>query len=208
MNKLGEHEIEDSIGGGGLTSREPDGYNFYQTQKEVQSMSRLTRWFWVFSVCFVFMVSPLLAAEHGGQEQAGATTAAPSGQEHGGVSSVPAATPAEQLETVAAPEAAPAVPAPVAPPALKPITITFSGEVASVAASENPPMITIQDRYGVKKEIAVPADAKVTAGTASKALADLKAGDKVTVEYTYDVATGKRTAQTINVGDAAAPASS
>jgi hypothetical protein len=100
-------------------------------------------------------------------------------------------------------EAAPADPAPVAPPALKPITITFSGEVASVATSENPPMITIQDRYGVKKEIAVPSDAKVTAGTASKALADLKAGDKVTVEYTYDVATGKRTAQTINVGDAA-----
>jgi Na+-transporting NADH:ubiquinone oxidoreductase subunit NqrF len=92
----------------------------------------------------------------------------------------------------------------VAPPVLKPITITFSGEVASVAASENPPMITIQDRYGVKKEISVPADATVTAGTASKALVDLKAGDKVTVEYTYDVATGKRTAQTINVGDTAA----
>lgn len=100
-------------------------------------------------------------------------------------------------------EAVPAAPAPVAPPALKPITITFSGEVASVAASENPPMITIQDRYGVKKEISVPADAKVTAGAASKVLADLKSGDKVTVEYTYDVATGKRTAQTINVGDAA-----
>ena len=99
-------------------------------------------------------------------------------------------------------DAAPAAPAPVAPPALKPITITFSGEVASVASAENPPMITIQDRYGVKKEISVPAEAKVTAGTAAKALADLKGGDKVTVEYTYDVATGKRTAQTINVGEA------
>ena len=98
--------------------------------------------------------------------------------------------------------AAPAAPAPVAPPALKPITITFSGEVATVAAAENPPMITIQDRYGVKKEISVPAEAAVTAGTASKALADLKGGDKVTVEYTYDVATGKRTAQKISVGEA------
>ena len=102
-------------------------------------------------------------------------------------------------------ESAPAAPAPVAPPALKPITITFSGEVASVAATENPPMITIQDRYGVKKEIAVPSDAKIAAGTASKALLDLKAGDKVTVEYTYDVATGKRTAQTITVGEATPP---
>ncbi len=109
--------------------------------------------------------------------------------------------PALSLEDEAVP--APAVPAPVAPPALKPITITFSGEVASVAAAENPPMITIQDRYGVKKEISVPSEAKVTAGTASKALADLKAGDKVTVEYTYDVATGKRTAQMITVGEAA-----
>ena len=114
--------------------------------------------------------------------------------DQGSTDAVPASPPAN--------EAAPAAPAPVAPPALKPITITFSGEVASVAASETPPMITIQDRYGVKKEIAVPADAKVTAGTASKALADLKAGDKVTVDYTYDVATGKRTAQTINVGEA------
>ena len=138
----------------------------------------------------------------------------PSASSGAGSSEDPAVSlPGDQDPTVAIPaaplgsEAAPAAPAPVAPPALKPITITFSGEVASVAASENPPMITIQDRYGVKKEIAVPADAKVTAGTASKALADLKSGDKVTVEYTYDVATGKRTAQTINVGEAtAAPA--
>ena len=117
------------------------------------------------------------------------------------------AAPADDSTPAAVPEAAadsaPAAPAPVAPPALKPITITFSGEVASVAAAENPPMITIQDRYGVKKEISVPAEAKVTAGTAAKALADLKGGDKVTVEYTYDVATGKRTAQTITVGEGA-----
>ena len=115
--------------------------------------------------------------------------------------------PALSLGDEAVPAPAPAAPAPVAPPALKPITITFSGEVASVAAAENPPMITIQDRYGVKKEISVPSEAKVTAGTASKALADLKAGNKVTVEYTYDVATGKRTAQTITVGEAAAAGS-
>ncbi len=109
-------------------------------------------------------------------------------------------------EAPAAPDVAPATPAPVAPPALKPITITFSGEVAAVSAAEAPPMITVQDRYGVKKEISVPGEAKITASGASKAIGDMKTGDKVTVEYTYDVATGKRTALSINSGEAPAPA--
>ncbi len=138
-------------------------------------------------VCLGALTAPVLAQEkeHGGQEHGGATAApsAPATEEHGGQT-----TP---------------TPAPVAPPALKPITITFSGEVSAVNATDNPPMITVTDRYGVKKEISVPAEAKITAGTASKALLDLKAGDKVTVEYTYDVATGKRTAQNISIGEAA-----
>ncbi len=113
--------------------------------------------------------------------------------------------PAEEAAPVesAPAESAPVAPAPVAitPPALKPITITFSGEVVStdVAASQ----ITIQDRYGVKKEIAVPAEARISQGANSKTLGDLKAADKVTVEYTYDVASNKRTAQTISLGEAA-----
>jgi hypothetical protein len=100
-------------------------------------------------------------------------------------------------------ETAPVAPAPVAitPPALKPITITFSGEVVSADAAGS--QVTIQDRYGVKKEIAVPAEAKISQGTAAKSLGDLKAGDKVTVEYTYDVASNKRTAQSISLGEAA-----
>ena len=65
-------------------------------------------------------------------------------------------------------------------------------------------MVTVQDRYGVKKEISVPTEAKIMSGTDVKTLADLKTGDKVTVEYTYDVATGKRTAQSITVGEAPA----
>ena len=89
-------------------------------------------------------------------------------------------------------------------PALKPITITFSGDLGAVDAKATPAMITVQDRYGVKKEISVPAEAKVMQGEATKALGDLKVGDKLTVEYTYDVATGKRTAQTITIGEAAA----
>ncbi|MBI3322497.1 MAG: hypothetical protein HYZ94_02335 [Candidatus Omnitrophica bacterium] len=115
----------------------------------------------------------------------------------------PAAT---EAATPPALEAAPES-APVVPPALKPITITFSGDLTSVSASADPASVTVQDRYGVKKEITVPAEAKVAQGTATKALADLKSGDKVTVEYTYDVATGKRTAISITVGEpAAAPA--
>lgn len=101
-----------------------------------------------------------------------------------------------------APETAPEA-APIVPPALKPITITFSGELTAVNAAGSPASVTVQDRYGVKKEISVPAEAKVSQGSSPSDLAGLKAGDKVTVEYTYDVATGKRTAQSISVGEAA-----
>jgi hypothetical protein len=125
------------------------------------------------------------------------------------------AAPKAAVETVPAPEAdafdldvpEPAPAAPVAPPALRPITITFSGDLSAVSLTETPPMITVQDRYGVKKEIAVPAEAKVSAGGAVKAVSHLKVGDKLTVEYTYDVATGKRTAQSISIGERA-PATS
>ncbi|MDO8730006.1 MAG: hypothetical protein Q7J69_02310 [Candidatus Omnitrophota bacterium] len=149
----------------------------------------------IFTLGLVLVAAPSFAEES-------ATPADPAGVDVGS-EAAPAADPVPALPLESEAVSAPAAPAPVAPPVLKPITITFSGEVASVAAAENPPMITIQDRYGVKKEISVPSEAKVTAGTASKALADLKGGDKVTVEYTYDVATGKRTAQTITVGEAA-----
>ena len=66
-----------------------------------------------------------------------------------------------------------------------------------------PGMITVQDRYGVRKEITVSAEAKITKGTETKTPADLQVGDKLTVEYTYDVATGKRTAQSITIGETA-----
>ena len=105
----------------------------------------------------------------------------------------------------AAPSTPEAMPesAPIVPPALKPITITFSGDLTAVSAGSAPATVTVQDRYGVKKEITVPSEAKVTQGTAAKTLSDLKVGDKLTVEYTYDVATGKRTAISISVGEAA-----
>lgn len=149
------------------------------------------------------------AAEHGGS----AAT-----QEHGGSQAAPAdASPAAETdaleaepETIPAPEPVvpepapePAPAAPVAPPALKPITITFSGDLSAVSLTETPPMITVQDRYGVKKEISVPAEAAVSLGAAAKAVSDLKVGDKLTVEYAYDVATGKRTAQSISIGEGA-----
>ena len=165
-------------------------------------MCRMTRLVGTFAVCFA-LTTALSFAEETQKNPAPADASAPASSQGTAASTAPEA-PVSSAPAVT--EAAPAAPAPVIPPALKPITITFSGEVASVASTENPPMITIQDRYGVKKEIAVPADAKITAGTAAKALSDLKAGDKVTVGYTYDVATGKRTAQTITVGEAAPPA--
>ncbi len=130
-------------------------------------------------------------AEHGGKEHGGtaaaqATPAAPASSEMG------AAPAAPQPETI-----------PVAPPALKPIVITFSGDLMSADTAASPGMISVQDRYGVKKEITVPAETKVTKGTETASLADLKAEGKVTVEYTYDVATGKRTAQSIIIGESA-----
>lgn len=120
-----------------------------------------------------------------------------------GSESAPETAPA--APETALPDVAPAAPEPAAvtPPALKPITITFSGDLSAVSTTDTPPMITVQDRYGVKKEISVPSETKITLGTAAKAVADLKVGDKLTVEYSYDVATGKRTAQSISIGDIA-----
>ncbi len=97
-------------------------------------------------------------------------------------------------------------PTPATPPALKPIMITFTGSITAVEAKSTPGSVTVKDRYGVTKEVAVPAEAKIAQGTASKTLADLKVSDNVTIEYTYDVATGKRTAQSITLGEAAAAA--
>ena len=134
--------------------------------------------------------TPAAAQEHGGKERAGTGAAAP------------AATPSA---TERAPEAPTSPKAPL-PPALKPITITFGGELTAANTAASPATITVQDRYGVKKEIAVSPEVKVTQGAASKALSDLKVGDKLTVEYTYDVATGKRTAQAISIGESTAAA--
>ena len=146
------------------------------------------------------------AAEHGGQEHAGEMTApSGTGQEQGGATSAgsdvtaSAASPAAIPAPAATP--APAAPVPAAPPALKPIVITFSGELTGAKIDAMPASITVQDRYGVKKEISASAETKVMQGASAKTLSDLKVGDKVTVEYTYDVTTGKRAAQSITIGE-------
>ncbi|OGX37786.1 MAG: hypothetical protein A3C53_00805 [Omnitrophica WOR_2 bacterium RIFCSPHIGHO2_02_FULL_68_15] len=133
-----------------------------------------------------------------------------------GMSALPAlaeetssAAPAEAAPSAEAP-AAPAVPeAPVTPaeapavaapavPDLKPIVIKFSGEIVQVNRQDaEHPALTVRDRYGVTKEMTSDA----------KAVEAVKTGDQVTVEYTYDVATGKRQVQTVAVTQAAqAPA--
>ena len=167
-------------------------------------MSRMIRRLGIFVFGLVLVAAPSFAEESATPaDPASMDASMDTSMDKKGSEAAPAADPVPELSVEGEAVPVPAAPAPVVPPALKPITITFSGEVATVAAAENPPMITIQDRYGVKKEISVPAEAKITAGAVSKALADLKGGDKVTVEYTYDVATGKRTAQMITVGEAA-----
>lgn len=163
----------------------------------------MLRTLWIASILLVSVaVLPWvgLAAEHGGQEHGGASTAAPSGTaEHGGASSASTVTAPAQEAATSAPEAPPLATPP--PPALKPIVITFSGDLASVDAKTTPATITVQDRYGVRKEIALPEEAKINQGNTAKTWSDLKTGDKLTVEYTYDVATGKRAAQSVVIGE-------
>ena len=114
-----------------------------------------------------------------------------------------AATPAASSQTSTAPAAAKSAPAPAAPaaapvaapatPDLKPIVIKFSGEVVQVNQQDAArPMLTVRDRYGVTKEMTAE----------PKAVESVKTGDQVTVEYTYDVATGKRQVQTATVTQA------
>jgi len=167
----------------------------------------VSRTVWIAGILILMTVALVPAigfsAEHGGQEHGGSSTAAPAAKEHGGTPTKEhGGTPASPAQT---PPAATQAPASVAPEiAIKPITITFSGKTVKVDSGATPAMIQVEDRYGVKKDISVTSEAKIMQGNAAKNLADLKDGVNVTVEYTYDVATGKRTAQTINVGEATA----
>lgn len=155
-------------------------------------------------------------AEHGGATTAGSSSAGKTASTmtpgQAGTATAPAQAPVQPGPEAATP--APAAPAPQAPPpapvppALKPIVITFSGDLASIDSTATPAMITVKDRYGVTKEISVPAEAKITQGMEAKTLGDLKAGEtKLTIEYTYDVGSGKRTAQSITIGEVTVPAS-
>lgn len=136
----------------------------------------------------------LMAAEHGGQEHGGAATAAPAAA--GGTTDAPATD-------AAAPVIAPITPAPEPAPAIRPIVIKFSGEVVQVnRQTAAQPVLTVRDRYGVTKEMTADvAGAKVMRGTTAASLDDLKPGDQISVDYTFDVATGKRSVQSITVAD-------
>ncbi|MBI4314059.1 MAG: hypothetical protein HY594_04505 [Candidatus Omnitrophica bacterium] len=133
-------------------------------------------------------------------EEAGETPAAAPAQSSSAAPNVPAAQPAAPAPAGETP--APAVVVPAAP-ALHPIPIKFSGELMQINKEGIQPLLTVKDRYGVTKEMAAdPASIKVTRGTDPAALDDLKQGDQVTVDYTYDVASGKRFVQSIAVGTA------
>ena len=164
---------------------------------------------WIMGVLVLtFAVMPVLAlaAEHGGKEHGGTGAAASgassdTGEGTSGDVTAPDAGITDTTPAATQPETTTTVPT-TPPPALKPIVITFSGDLSSMDAKATPPTITVKDRYGVTKEIAVPGEAKIMQGAASKTVADLKVNDNLTVEYVYDVATGKRTAQIITVGEA------
>jgi len=114
---------------------------------------------------------------------------------------------AETTTTTAMSTAAqPATPAADASaPVIRPIVIKFSGEIVTSATG----MLTVRDRYGVTKEMSADTSAKMMRGTTAASLDDLKQGDQVSVDYTYDVATGKRHVQTVAISEAtAAPAAS
>ncbi len=165
-------------------------------------MSRVFSMTGILVVAMTLMISGVgLAADQAAQQAAPAAAASTTAATAPAADQGNASTLAASDASVPA-QAAPAVAAPTIP-VLKPIVITFSGDLAAVDAKSTPATVTVQDRYGVRKEISVPAEAKVSQSGASKTVADLKMGDKLTIEYTYDVASGKRTAQTITVGESA-----
>ncbi len=182
--------------------------------KEVEET--MTRGVWILGILVITLgVFPAvgLAAEHGGQEHggekaAGSATSSDSaaadstGNQQTTASAAAAPADVSQAPDVVVATAPASVPADAPVPVLKPIIITFTGELSSVDTNASPASMTVQDRYGVRKEIALPAEAKITQGSSAKAVSDLKVGDKLTVEYTYDVATGKRSAQSIVIGEA------
>ncbi len=88
--------------------------------------------------------------------------------------------------------------------------IKFSGEVVQInKQNAAQPMLTVRDRYGVTKEMSAEAGSiKVSRGTAAATIDDLKQGDQVSVDYTYDVATGKRHVQAVTIAEAQAVAAS
>ena len=119
------------------------------------------------------------------------------------------ATPAAPTTPATPPDAAPAAPAAVpVTPELRPIVIKFSGEVVQLnKQNATQPVLTVRDRYGVTKDmVADPSAAKVSRGSAAATLDDLKTGDQVSVEYTYDVASGKRHVQSVTIAEASAAA--
>ena len=166
-------------------------------------ISKILRTSVVLLVAFVFV-----PVSHAAERMVSATSAPSAPKDKSGtMASASVATPAADSSAAATPAVvpAPAIATPAAP-ALKPIVITFGGEISAVDIKTTPGMVTVKDRYNVTKEMKVPADAKITEGAVAKTLSDLKVGSKVTVEYTYDVAKGDRTVQSISLSEPAAPA--
>ena len=99
---------------------------------------------------------------------------------------------AEQAAAPAAPaaKAAPAAPAKAKKPSVKKSTIMGTVEAVDAAANK----LSIKDKKGAVKEVAVAADAKIRRANKAATLAELVVGDKVLVkvEETDGVVTAKK----------------
>ncbi len=87
-------------------------------------------------------------------------------------------------------------------------TLLIKGDVVSVDTNDpTTALLKVKDRYGFETPIYLTQEAKITKGDQTLAVADLKAGTPVEVEYNFDINTAKRHATTVKISQPAASAS-
>ncbi|GEM_PF-1667275 len=79
-------------------------------------------------------------------------------------------------------------------------TLLIKGEVVSVDTNDpSSALLKVKDRYGFETPIYVKPDTKITKGNQSVAVADLRPGTALEVEYNFDINTAKRHAAKVTV---------
>ncbi len=86
-------------------------------------------------------------------------------------------------------------------------TLLIKGEVVSVDTNDPAAtLLKVKDRYGFETPIYLSQDTKIAQGDQTLAVADLKSGAAVEVEYNFDINTAKRHAVKVTVSAPAATA--